>query len=234
MEKAIIKILEGPNKNEILEVMYNPTEYESSVIANWDGEVQGSDEKIKKKRRSRNAMPSFGGSEFGSLTLKLLFDSYEQRSDVREDHEITQTGKVKKIIGTKRIVELGIPTVEGKEAKRPPLCLFSWGKFNFSGVIEKVDQKFIMFLSNGTPVRANVTITMRRIVTSKREMVKMMGREACRKFRVVKEGERLDILAEEELKDPSLWRKIAEANNIADPLNFPRPEDIGRLIIIPD
>jgi len=232
MEKAIIKILEGQNKNDILEVMYNPTEYESSVTANWDG--QGDNENITKLHRPRNVMPSFGGSEFGSLTLKLLFDSYEQRVDVREDHEVTQAGKVKKIIGTKKIVELGIPTVEGKEAKRPPMCLFSWGKFNFSGVIEKVEQKFIMFLSNGTPVRANVTITMRRIITSKREMVKMMGREACRKFRVVKEGERLDILAEEEMKNPSSWRKIAEANNIADPLNFPGSEDIGRVIIIPD
>lgn len=73
---------------------------------------------------------------------------------------------------------------------------------------------------------------MRPAVTAQ-EMLKLKGAEACRKVRVVKEGERLDFIASEELKNPLLWREIAEANDIADPFNFPGPQDIGRILIIP-
>lgn len=209
MEKAKIHILDDKGKkkeDKTIDVMFNPTEYSNAINVNWkggDGEI-----------------PEFLGSNFGKLVITLFFDTYEKGADVRE-------------AGIKRIVELGVPSVEGEEWKKPPVCLFSWGKFNFKGVIEKVDPNFIMFLSDGTPVRAKVTITMKPVLSAQ-DMLKLQGVEACRKVRTVIEGERLDIIAAEELKDPSLWRKIAEANNIADPLNFPRPEDIGRVIIIPD
>ena len=33
--------------------------------------------------------------------------------------------------------------------------------------------------------------------------------------------------------DPRLWRLIAEANEIDDPLRFPTPQDVGRVILVP-
>jgi nucleoid-associated protein YgaU len=66
------------------------------------------------------------------------------------------------------------------------------------------------------------------------ELNKNMGLWACRKTWTVKSGDRLDIIANIELKDASLWRKIAQENHIDDPLNFPTNDDIGRKIIIPD
>jgi hypothetical protein len=209
MEKAKIHILDDKGKkreDKTIDVMFNPTEYSNAINVKWKG--------------GEGEIPEFLGSNFGNLVITLFFDTYEKGADVRE-------------AGIKRIVELGVPSVEGEEWKTPPLCLFSWGKFNFKGVIEKVEPNFTMFLSDGTPVRAKVTITMKPVLSAQ-DMLKMQGVEACRKVRTVIEGDRLDIIAAEELKDSSLWRKIAEANNIADPLNFPRPEDIGRVIIIPD
>jgi hypothetical protein len=222
MERAKIYVLDDKGKkmeNKTIEVMFNPKDYAHSLNVEWEGENED--------------IPEFKRSNFGTLTITLFFDSYEKGVDVREDHEIRSSGKVRKIAGTKRIIELGLPSVEGKDSKRPPICLFSWGKFNFKCVIENVKQEFTMFLSNGIPVRAKVTITMKP-VTSVQDTLKMKGIEACRKIRIVKEGDRLDIIAAEELKDPLLWRKIAKANDIADPLNFPGPDNIGRVLIIPD
>jgi nucleoid-associated protein YgaU len=73
-----------------------------------------------------------------------------------------------------------------------------------------------------------------RSVVNAQDSLKLKGVEACRKVRQVKQGERLDIIAVEELKDPLLWRKIAELNDIDDPLNFPGPDDVGKIIIISD
>lgn len=222
MERAKIYVLDSDGKkidNKTINVMFNPKGYENSINVEWEGE--------------NGAIPEFKRSNYQNFTITLLFDTYEKGVDVREDHEITLSGKVTNVAGTKRIVELGVPSIEGQESKKPPVCLFSWGKFNFKGVIESVKQEFTMFLSDGIPVRAKVTITMKP-VSSVEEMLKLKGIEACRKARIIKEGDRLDLIAAEELKDPSLWRRIAEVNNITDPLNFPNPENIGRVLIIPD
>ena len=131
------------------------------------------------------------------------------------------------------ITKLILPTAEGATNKKPPLCLFTWGKFEYKGVIHKVDQKFILFLPDGTPVREELTVIFRAVMTEE-EYKKNMGLEACRKTWIVKSGDRLDLIADRELKDATLWRKIADENHIDDPMEFPGKDDIGRRIIIPD
>jgi len=205
--------------DKTIEVMFNPSEYTNTINVKWKGK--------------EGKIPQFDGSNFGSLTIPLLFSTYEYGKDVREDNEVETGGAKRTIHGTKRIAELSLPTDSGKQSKDPPTILFSWGKFNFKGKIEKVDQKFTIFLPDGTPARATVTITIKPVDNVK-EILKMQGVEACRKVRIVKEGDRLDIIAADELKDPHSWKKIAEANDIVDPLKFPGPEDIGRVLIIPD
>jgi len=53
------------------------------------------------------------------------------------------------------------------------------------------------------------------------------------KVRVVKPGDRLPIIAAEVYGDPRLWRLIAEANGIEDPLRFPTEQDVGRIVLVP-
>jgi hypothetical protein len=216
MDKAKIHVLDDKdNVSRTIEVMFNPTELTNSISAKWQGE---------------KGTMQFRGTDFANLTLNLFFDSYEEGVDVRENHN-TREGRT--VFGTNRLSELAVPSEGGKVGKKPPVCLFSWGTFFFKGFIEKVDQKFIMFLPNGLPVRARVTIVMKNIQGIK-GVLKLNGLEACRKFRLVKEGDRLDLVTAEELKDANKWRIIASANKIADPLNFPTHEDIGKFLIIPE
>jgi nucleoid-associated protein YgaU len=51
--------------------------------------------------------------------------------------------------------------------------------------------------------------------------------------RAIKAGDRLPVIAAEVYGDPRLWRLIAEANEIDDPLRFPTPQDVGRVILVP-
>lgn len=204
VEKAKIYI---ENQGDPVEVLFNPREYSISQQADF-GTGENSDTEVQ-----------FNGFKFQPFNLSLFFDTYEEQVDVRDKY-------------TDKIARLTEPSVEGTENNRPPECIFSWGSFAIQGVIQKVDQKFTMFLSDGTPVRAEITISFNPVDAS-REVNDLIW-EACRKHLIVKSGDRLDLIAHRMLKDPASWRKIAEINNITDPLDFPADDDIGTVIIIPE
>ena len=206
VEKAALDVLEGDYKGTI-KVMFNPTEYSLPLEVAWKGDP--------------GSMPQYEKSNVGGFSVTLLFDSYEKGTDVREGEN-----------GTKKLANLALPSVSEQRKKRPPQCLFIWGKFKYKGVIEKIDQKFTLFLSDGTPVRASVTIAMKPILSVK-EMMELSGSKDSRKFYQVKPGDRLDLIAYDQLKDPALWEVIAKVNSIEDPASFPAPADFGRTLIIP-
>jgi len=187
-----------------IKVMCNPTQYSIGTTS----DVVGEGSRIKFNKVSKD-----------DFTVQLFFDSYEEKTDV--------TLKIKKIEA------LLHPTVTEKVVKRPPTCRFQWGDFMYEGIIIKIEQSFTLFLPNGKPARANVSVTFKSVITEEQEQINA-GREACRKLWVVKRGDRLDLIADDTLRDVNLWRLIAEANQINEPLNFPAESDIGRTIVIPD
>ncbi|MEY8199869.1 MAG: hypothetical protein RPS47_11565 [Colwellia sp.] len=190
--------------NEKIEVMFNPQEYELITSAKYS---------------SKNGNLQYNRSDLEDFTVALFFDSYEQASDIREQ--------------TKKIAKLAIPTVVGTNTKRPPICIFSWGGFTYRGVVSKVQQKFIMFLPSGVPVRAELQVTFTSWLSDKDE-TEYSGKEACVKIWKVRAGDRLDLIANEALNNPALWRLVADANRIDDPLFFPAADDIGKHLMIPD
>jgi len=187
-----------------IEVMFNPNEYSLSTEATVSGE-------------GKNI--TFTKVGLNDFTVNLFFDTYEKGLDVRSK--------------TNEITKLLIPNVKKKKNKRPPVCTFVWGKFTYTGVIKKVDQKFTMFLSDGIPVRAELTVTFKSKLTEQKH-IKALGISDSREFRTVKPSDRLDLIAEEVLGDSRLWRVIAKNNNIHDVLSFPNEETIGTVLVIPD
>lgn len=49
----------------------------------------------------------------------------------------------------------------------------------------------------------------------------------------VKAGDKLPLIAAKVYGDARLWRPIAAANGIDNPLRFPRPQDLGRRLLVP-
>ncbi|MCL6590418.1 MAG: peptidoglycan-binding protein LysM [Firmicutes bacterium] len=134
VEKAKIKVLDGPNKGEIT-VMFNPKEYATTL-------------KVVESGQSPNIQ--FKKVAMENFKVPLFFDTYEKQTDVRD------------VI--KPIVSLVNPIVEGTQTKKPPLCLFVWGGFSFEGYAVEVRQNFTMFLESGIPVRCDLDVTFRRNV----------------------------------------------------------------------
>ena len=152
------------------------------------------------------------------FTVQLFFDTYEKGTDVRKE--------------TQKIEALLKPT-EGEDRKEPPVVLFSWAQVWFTGIIVNLQQSFTMFLETGVPVRARLTVTFKSVLSQEEEL-KSLGFYACRQLYTVREGDRLDLIANKTMGSSGFWPLIAQTNNIEDPLTFPTPDQRGMQLIIPD
>jgi hypothetical protein len=197
------KIIVQETRKEIT-VMYNPTELSMDTTV----QVQGEGSNVQFQRVNQD-----------DLTVSLFFDSYEQRTDIR-----VQTGK---------ILALTKPTTGTAVRKEPPVVLFSWGNVWFTGIIVSLKQKFTLFLESGIPVRAELSVTFKQVLTETQDL-EAQGYFNCRRLWQVKEHDRLYLIANQVFGSPNQWRLIADANNIYDPLNFPTTGDIGRTLVIID
>jgi hypothetical protein len=203
LEKAMIIIKKG-SKEERVYVMFNPNEYtlETANQYAWKT-IPGLQQPIAQ----------FVSGEAPTLSMELFFDSYELQEDVRN-----YTGKI-----------TGIMDVNN-DLHAPPLCKFVWGSLSFEGVLERVSQKFTMFLDTGIPVRATLNVTFKSVRSIQDQFKDIPRQSADRtKQRTIRQGDQLWQIAAEEYEDPRLWRAIANANGIHDP----RRLEPGTVIKIP-
>ncbi|MFF5846981.1 LysM peptidoglycan-binding domain-containing protein [Streptomyces massasporeus] len=166
-----------------------------------------------------------------TLAMDLFFDTYETGRDVRG-----HTGPIVRLLEKR-------PGTQG-----PPVLLFSLGSFQFRCVLVDANQRFTMFLRNGTPVRSSLAVRFQEYVPADVEVRRgvffasptasavadravsavesVLSEEPV--VHVVVEGDTLSGLAGAYLGDPALWREIARANDIVDPLRL-RPNT--RLVV---
>lgn len=189
---------------DVIQAMYNPTELTLGKTVH----VQGDGAYIQFQRVSDD-----------DLTVALFFDSSDARTDIRDV--------------TNRLVALTQPSMGTGVRKEPPVVVFTWAGALFTGVVTKLSQKFTMFLSSGVPVRAEVTVTFKSVLTEQQDL-EARGYFNCRRLWTVQEGDRLYLIAQKALGDAALWRQIAIANDIYDPITFPTVADVGRTLVIID
>lgn len=189
---------------EEIPVMYNPTE----LALNKSVRVQGEGSNIQFQRVSDD-----------DLTVALFFDTYEQRSDVR--------------LITNKIAALTQPSVGTNVRKEPPVVVFTWAGALFTGIVVRLEQKFTMFLSSGIPVRAELSVTFKSVLTQTEDLA-ARGYFNCRRLWTVQENDRLYLIAWKAFGDVEQWRVIASNNRITDPLSFPTRSDIGRTLVLID
>ena len=98
---------------------------------------------------------------------------------------------------------------------------FQWGKtWSFKAVITDISQKFTLFRSDGTPVRATLDVSFLQAKDDGHypgQNPTTIGRPGYKRW-VVKEGDSIDWIAFDEYNDSAMWRFIAETNNLDNPL----------------
>ena len=203
LKKALI-IAEKGKGDDQFEVLFNPNAYQIDTNNKFDWQtVPG----------LQAPLAQYISGDATSLTMELFFDSYEDQEDVRQY--------------TQQVTEL---LDVDSDLHAPPYVRFVWGSLDFKGVIEKITQKFTMFLDSGIPVRATLDVTFRSVQSMTEQYQKIPRQSADRtKERTLTDKDELWLIAAEEYDDPALWREIARANKIGNP----RRLTPGRRIQIP-
>ncbi|OUL28328.1 hypothetical protein [Nostoc sp. 106C] len=140
LEKA--KLVAYNSEAPDIELMFNPTEISFSRTVSW---------KSDPGNRGTTLLPkvNFSGVEPYKFTLKqLLFDTYETKQSVMKYIDI---------------IKKGVETIEQNPDKRPPVYIFTWGREYFHCVITSLTYNLNMFLTDGTPVRAMVDISLQEV-----------------------------------------------------------------------
>jgi hypothetical protein len=217
---AYLLPINGRQKNQPIEVLFNPAEYSLE---------KGNTFQSTPLPGLATPVTQWVTGNADVLTMDLFFDTYtkssrhsnvQQREDVRN-----YTRKISSLMDVD-------PTLHS-----PPIVQFIWGppigspeNLQFTGTIEKVSQKFTYFLDDGTPVRATLNITMKEYKTVKDQLAEIGRQSPDRtKRRIFKEGESLWFYAAQEYTDAAEWRVIADQNA----LDNPRLIDPGTEIELP-
>ena len=215
LAKATIYVLSAdgtdPSKKDApttgIPVCFNPKEYSLEKSVEWDAEKAFTDA----------PQPEFKAPKPMTLSVTLQFDTYEERTNVR-DKWVRQLEKLTMMTGD-------LPK-DGKKASksdkqkfRPPTILFIWGRFTFKGVVESLSQKYTMFLSDGTPVRAECALKIRNVMDKNVDEGTSQTFSAAGQGKTVdvNDDDRLDLIAANNLGDAGRWPEIAALNDIVDP-----------------
>lgn len=203
LQKLIIMNLDD---NSQVEVLFNPNEYVLEKKTPWrEHEVPGLD------------LPTveFVAGERMTLSMELFCDTSDDRTDVRK-------------LMTDKIMEM---MLVNQKLHRPPVLMVVWGTaLKFKCVLEQCVSRYTMFLADGTPVRAVLSVVFREFLKPQ-EQLKGKPRESAdhTKRRIVREGDTLQLIASKEYNDSGQWRRIAQANKIDDP----RRLTPGQELVIP-
>ena len=196
---AHAKIINLDGGGSPIECMFNPKEYSFSKRNQWTA---------GKSKGSNMPQLEFGGGQPATLQMQLFFDTYAAGEDVRKKY-------------TDAIWQLMMVDPKLKDSKtkksRPPKVRFQWGSaWTFDAVITSITQKFTLFNSHGTPVRATLDIAFQQIKDESLfpKQNPTSGGVGGERVWIVSEGDTLAWIAYKEFGDSSQWRRIADANRL--------------------
>jgi contractile injection system tube protein len=211
---TLIKAQIQPEKGSPIDCLFNPDKITYTKTNGWTHQATNG---------TNLPRGAFSGGQPATLVLKLILDTTESGGNVA--HIVDELIKLTKIDDTLR--NGTAPGTRGGANKspvhRPPTCTFVWGSYlSFTAVIATLVVDFTLFLGDGTPIRAEATVTFKQIADADafpKQNPTSGGRTGERIHRLGP-GETLDQVAYEAFGQTGLWRALAAYNSIDDPLRL--------------
>jgi hypothetical protein len=212
-EKAKLKI----EPSTEIPVYFNPTEYSVSKSNEW---------KYEKVNGKSFGKMQFGGGNPREVTLNLLLDASLLG---KEAHVRGVTNELFKMMEVKSGGAAGGPK------SSPPFVTFIWGAEQ--SVCTQLTIAYKLFRPNGDPIRADVKMTLKQAVEASTASSNGANQgqnpttraNAGHGVHTVRDGDSLPSIAYAAYGDATVWRAIAEANDIENPLHLRR----GRSLSLP-
>lgn len=139
-----------------VEAQYNPGTLEVKQSVPWkkpDAASQGTGANAAPKADKNYMALEFSGAEGREISLELLFD----------DVESTKPSIVDKVSRLEKLAMVRKPGSDADTDRRPHHCVVVWANVlpRFKCVITSLSTKYTMFKSDGTPLRATCTISLK-------------------------------------------------------------------------
>jgi nucleoid-associated protein YgaU len=200
----------GPPRGRIT-FQFNPKDLTLSKSAKWGRDAQ--------KGAKKSAVPHFGGAEPSKLTLEMFLDA----SDTQDDSVVKTV---------EQLFACCVPTDETHQSKTgcPPWVVFHWGAItSFTAYVKSVSVKYTLFTPGGMPIRGTATVNLEEIAGEQQGQNPTSGALSARRVHTVVAGDSLPSIAWQEYGDPTVWRVVARANDVDDPLRLPA----GTTLVLP-
>jgi len=211
LEKAMLRELDAEFKNEIntdknCTVQFNPETLKVG-FANQVATPQGAGDQKGTPARQ------FVGAGTTKLSLQLWFDvTAEMPAGEKKEQDVRKL--------TAKVAYFITPKPEGTKFV-PPAVRFSWGSFQFDGIMESMEESLEFFSSDGRPLRASVTINL-----TQQKITEFTFRATAGPGATASPGTRpltpapskgsVQSIADSQGKGDD-WQGIAAANNIENP-----------------
>ncbi|MEU7001473.1 LysM peptidoglycan-binding domain-containing protein [Nonomuraea sp. NPDC046570] len=219
LERAYLELLHPPSGGlgkpgtgyDTIAFQFNPNELSFTKAARWRRSLQ--------RNTRKSGVPQFQGPDPCKLTLEMFFDATDTMDD-----------KVAKAV--EKLFTCVVPTDKTLASAQscPPWVVLRWGLLNgFTAFVSEVTARFTLFTPGGLPIRAVCSVTMEEIAGPPPRQNPTSGAPGTFGVHVVVAGETLAAVAHRAYGDPGLWRAVAEANGIDDPMRL-RP---GTRLLVP-
>lgn len=200
--------------NGQLEVQINPTEYTKERTTKFaEVAIPGLDAPVVQ----------FVRGDGDKLNFELLLDA----TDMMADGVVAGGNDVR----TRYVEPLEQLMLQHEKLHAPPVVELAWGDTIIErAVATSLSVKYTLFDTTGAPVRATATMQFRQN-TSAAEQIATAHLQSpdLTNVTTVREGDTLPSIAFREYGDSTLWRPIAAANSIANPLELTP----GRQLVVP-
>ncbi|HEY1758764.1 MAG TPA: LysM peptidoglycan-binding domain-containing protein [Bryobacteraceae bacterium] len=212
------KLILTTEKGIQIPARYNPEKYSVTKGVQYaEIGIPGLDEPVLQFIRGQNE----------KVTLDLFFDT-------------TEYGMVDNIVDVRTLTAPVYSLLKVDTATHaPPRFTIAWGNAqslfgqgatSSLSVLESMTEEFTLFAPTGEPLRAKLTVTIRMASTVKLQFQETPRHSPDRTTAVmVVRGQRLSDIAYQQYGDPTQWRAIADANQLANP----RFLDPGTTLTVP-
>ncbi|WP_035858024.1 LysM peptidoglycan-binding domain-containing protein [Cryptosporangium arvum] len=197
-----------------VEFQFNPSQLQMSRSASWHTQPAVA--------YTKGATPEFAGVTPATLEVEVFLDASDRPAGSKVQQQVD------------RLLSCCEVEPQSIAAKKPapPWVRFSWGSFTtpgFAANVQSVNATYTLFSPTGEPLRATCQLSLSEIpLPTKGQNPTSGARSATRVHRVVA-GDSLASVAWREYGDPTLWRAVARANDIDDPMRL----TIGSELLLP-
>lgn len=191
----------GPRSGRI-DFMFNPKELSVTKSAKWGRDTQ--------RDAKRAGVPQFQGAQPAKLTVEMFLDATGTMDDT-----VVRT--------VEQLFACCVPTDDSHAKKKssPPWVVFHWGGLTgFTAYVSQVAVKYTLFTPGGVPVRAVATVNLEELSSEAAGQNPTSGGLAARRVHTVIAGDTLPSIAWREYGDARMWRALAAANDIDDPMRL--------------